>query len=165
MGNGKFAMIVQMGAVYFDRYSGELGQTFKVNVDAVDVEKHGGQMDADTVMWWLSQSKAAQESILAEPRLSFQDAMRSFYNFAKSADCIWSHATFDFPIVQESFKMLHYKYLRYKAARDIRTLSDLSGMDHKQVPREGTHHDALDDAIHQVKYCVPMFNAIRGRQQ
>jgi hypothetical protein len=41
-GNGKHAAICQIGACYFDRSNGEIGATFKVNVDARSAEKSGG---------------------------------------------------------------------------------------------------------------------------
>ena len=37
--------------------------------------------------------------------------------------------------------------------RDTRTAYDLARLDPKTIPREGTHHSALDDAHHQVR-CV-----------
>lgn len=163
-GNGKNACIVQIGACYFSRHTGAIGETFKINVDARSSVKTGAEMDADTVYWWLSQSREAIDSITetANGRLSdLHFAMGEFSGFASKAENIWSHATFDFVILQETYKRLGVKpSFSHRAARDIRTLMDLSGVDAKALPRSGTHHDALDDCLHQVKYCCQAFHKI-----
>lgn len=164
LGNGKDKCVVQIGACYFDRETGEIGETFKVNVDARSHVKHGAALDADTVYWWLSQAKPAQESILAEPRVDVVEAFTKLNEFLAPAKAIWSHATFDFVTIQETFKQLNIKPLfHYRAARDLRTIVDAGKVTIDKTSREGTHHDALDDCRHQVKYCVASLNAIKKR--
>lgn len=158
---GPDALIVQIGACYFDRVTGEIFETFKANINPSG--ESVGQVDVHTVMWWLKQSKAAQESILAEPRVEFKKALQDFKDFSSRANCIWSHATFDFVILQNSFKRCGIRQFNYKSARDIRTLVDLAGQIPQQT-RDGVHHDALDDAIFQVKYCVACLNKITGEK-
>lgn len=162
-GNGKNACVVQVGAVYFNRRNGQIQDEFKVNIDAQSCIESGGEFDASTVYWWLSQSPEAIKSILAEPRVDIRKAMMDLNLFLTQADNIWSHATFDFVILTETLKRLGIKpNFRYQAARDIRTLTDLAKLSTKdpQFAREGTHHDALDDCKFQVKYCVAAFNKI-----
>lgn len=163
-GSGKNACIVQIGAVYFDRVTGELGDEFKINVDARSAVKSGAEIDADTIYWWLSQDKAAIASIL-EPGVSIEVAMGKLNAFLHGAKAIWSHATFDFVIISETLKRLGMKpKFRYSAARDIRTLIELSSVDAYSFAREGTHHDGLDDAKFQVKYCVAALNKLGGKK-
>lgn len=165
LGNGKNACVVQVGACYFNRFTGEIGETFKANIDAGSAIKSGAEMDADTVIWWLSQSKEAIGSILEKPMLDITTAFYTLNEFLKNARAIWSHATFDFVILSETMKRLQIKPLyTFRAARDIRTLLDLSGIDYKVFPREGIHHDGLADAIHQVKYCTAALHAIEKRK-
>jgi len=76
IGNGKYKCIVQIGACYFSR-DGDIGRTFKCNVDAETHTRRGGEIDAKTVYWWLSQDKLAQESILKEGFIMFPNG-RSF---------------------------------------------------------------------------------------
>ncbi len=160
LGSGRNACMVQVGACYFDRYTGQVSECLKINLDARELVKMGAELDADTVYWWLSQEKPAQKSICEEPRTDIRAALLELDIFLKDADAIWSHATFDYPIVQETFKRAGLKpSFRYSAARDIRTLQDLSGAKIKPE-REGTHHDALDDCKFQVKYCVEAFKAL-----
>lgn len=105
----------------------------------------------------------ARKSI-TEPGLYVHDAMNAFLNFASEAKQIWSHATFDFVIVQETLKALRLPPLSYKAARDIRTLVDLSGVQYKKRPRPGVHHDALHDCVFQVGYCVEAFKQLQRKE-
>ncbi len=163
LGNGKNGLICQIGACYFDRTTGEIGDTFKVNIDLASAEASGGEFDASTVEWWLAQSEAARNSILADPKVSLLDAMSDFMNFIKASKAIWSHATFDFVILNETCKRLGLRQMPFRKARDIRTLVDLGKITTSKVPREGVHHDALADCLHQVKYCVMALNKVKGR--
>ncbi len=167
LGNGKNACVVQIGACYFNRTTGEIGETFKRNISAQSAVKSGAEIDADTVLWWLKQSKDAVASITAEPQEPITDVFNALNDFLSNAKNIWSHATFDFVIIQETYKRLGIKMkFRYSAARDIRTLVDLANVHDKfdnAALRVGTHHDGLDDALHQVKYCVICFNKLAGK--
>ena len=161
-GNGKNAAVCQIGACYFNRYTGEIGPTFKVNVCARSAVKSGADLDADTVYWWLSQSREAINSVTAEPLVDISTAFSDLNTFMADAKAIWSHATFDFVIIQETYKRLGIKpTFRYSAARDIRTLVDLAKVTIRKHDRQGVHHDGLDDAIYQVKYCVEAFNKLK----
>lgn len=163
LGNGKNACIIQVAAVYFDRISGQLGDEIKLNFDARDVVKHGGELDADTVYWWLSQSREAIDSISKGTMTEFVSGMHLLNSFLGVEAKIWSHATFDFVILTETLKRLNIKPIfSYRAARDIRTLLDLGKIDYKKYPREGVHHDALDDCKHQIKYCLPAFKKLEN---
>lgn len=160
LGNGKNACIVQIGACYFDRNTGEIGETFACNVEAAG----SGDIDANTVYWWLEQSDAARSSILAKPRVALSQALLNLNAFLKNARAIWSHATFDFVIVTEAYRRLEIKpAYSYRDARDIRTLIDLAGVDAFAKPRVGTHHNGLDDAKYQVTYCVEAFRKLKGQ--
>lgn len=161
-GNGKNACVCQVGAAYFDRVTGEIGRTISFNIDARSVQASGGELDADTVYWWLRQSKEAIESLMAGEMLHAEDAMDQLNDFLADAEFIWSHATFDFVILTETLKRLRIKpKFSYRAARDIRTLMDLAKVSTKSGGvREGTHHNGLDDCKFQIKYCVEAFRKL-----
>lgn len=166
LGVGKNCCIVQIGACYFDRLTGEIGETFKVNIDARSAVRSGANLEADTVYWWLSQSKEAIASITADPLLEITDAFNQLNTFLQPAKCVWSHATFDFVAITETYKRLNIKPLfRYSTARDIRTLVDLAKISVSSVVREGLHHDGLEDAKHQVKYCVEAFKKLEKKRE
>lgn len=163
-GTSKNAAIVQVGACYFDRSTGEIGDTFKRNIDAASAMKSGAEMDAGAVYFWLNQPKEAQTSIISGVLQPIDQVFKELNDFLNPAKRIWSHATFDFVIIMETFRRLGIKpSFGYKAARDIRTLTDLANLTIKKVEREGIHHDALDDAKYQVKYCTEAFKKLNKK--
>ena len=56
-GNGKNACICQIGVAYFDRKTGKIGKTWKVNVDARTSQASGAGFYADTGYFLPSQSR------------------------------------------------------------------------------------------------------------
>lgn len=165
LGNGRFKCLCQVGAIYFDRVTGELGRELKLNIDAASHERLGGELDSSTVYWWLAQSEEARQSILAEPRMDVVLAMHELNDFFEGATRIWSHATFDFVTLLQTLKDLNIKpKFSYKAGLDLRTLTFLAGTTIDKVAREGVHHDALADCKHQVKYAVAALNQIKANK-
>jgi exodeoxyribonuclease VIII len=154
LGNGKNACVTQIGACYFDPETGEIGEKFECNVDARSAVASGAEIDADTVYWWLSQQPAAIKSMTQEPLFDIETAFMALNEFLDGAKEIWSHATFDFVILQETMKRLKIKpAYHYGSARDIRTLMAITKAK-KSGTREGIHHNGLADCIYQVGYVV-----------
>ncbi len=163
-GTGKNPCLSQVGAVYFDPTSGELGPEFSANIDAASHQKAGGILDAETVYWWLNQSKEAISTLLTNKQ-DVTKVMTDLNEFLKDAKYVWSHATFDYVLLQNTFKQLGIKSnVSYKAGLDIRTLIHLAGTTTNRV-RAGTHHNGLDDCKHQVKYCVEAITKLKLNKQ
>ena len=161
LGKGPNKAVCQIGAVFFDNVTGELGAEFRANIDARSHEKCGGVVDADTVYWWLKQSEQARASI-TEQGQDIHTVMSDLNFFLTPAARIWSHATFDFVTLVNVLHQLNIKPgFSYKAGMDLRTLVYLAGISVSDFPREGVHHDGLADAKHQVKYTVAALNAIK----
>lgn len=159
-------LIVQIGACYFDRATGEIGRTFKMNIDPIDAERKGFKIDADTVLWWMQQSDAARASVVADPKLPIIEVFNALNEFLKDAGQIWSHSTYDFVSITQTYSVLGIKPLfGFRTARDIRTLMDMFKVTVDKVSREGVHHDALADCFHQVKYCMEAFKKMDGLTQ
>lgn len=167
MGTSANAAIVQVGAVYFDRHTGELGKEFKKNISLESAVASGASVDPGTIEFWLKQNDLARQSILAEPRLPILEVMNNLNGFllAPGDVFVWGHATFDVPIVQQTNRRLAVRASwKFRNARDLRTLLDLAGIDPKSFPRDGVYHDALDDAKHQVKQAVACFRKLEQPQ-
>ncbi len=164
-GVGPHKIVCQVGAVYFDKMTGELGKEFFSNIDARSHESQGGVLEADTVYWWLKQSKEAQDSLSNNQRDIFS-VFEELNCFLADAKRIWSHATFDFVTLLQTMKDLGIKPLfNYKSGMDLRTLVYIAGADVSKVRREGIWHNGLDDAKHQVKYCVSALNACKTNKK
>jgi hypothetical protein len=167
IGGSPDGVIVQIGACRFDPLTGEIGNTFSLNVDPISGQNKGFNIDADTVLWWLKQSAEARNSVFGEDKapLHIFEAITRLNIFLGGGAEIWSHSTFDFVIIMNHFKKLGIKpNFTYKDARDIRTLVALAGLPKTDVKREGIHHNALDDCRFQVKYCVECIQTLNMRR-
>lgn len=162
MGNQPTSAIIQIGACYFDRNTGEIGNTFLENVSLADSMMHGLTVDASTIEWWMVQEN---KSWLVSPR-RLADALGVLFNFIKTKTYIWSHSTFDIPILNNAYNRIESKApFHYRMTRDLRTLTHLSGSsknESTEVRDEGADaHNALNDCLYQVKYTVECLNKLK----
>ena len=167
MGTGPMAPIIQIGAVLFDNFTGEERAAYCASLDLTELtDVWGRECDPSTVEWWSTQNQDILNHIRATAR-PVKEVWAEFSAGLAAAGVekntpIWSHATFDFPLVNTHLNMVGLKPLYYRAARDIRTLVDLADLDLKAYNwgKEKTHN-ALDDCRFQVKYCVDAMAKIR----
>lgn len=160
LGNGEYAAIVQISGCYFDRSTGEIGKIFDERIDLEDACKYG-EADGSTLKFWFQQDSEIIKQVMSGTR-KLEEVLQEFELFAREADCVWSHATFDFVIVQEAMKKNDcLKRLKYKSARDLRTLCDLAKLKEEDFPKVGKTHNALDDCKFQVQYTVLALNKIK----
>lgn len=163
LGTRHDALIIQIGACYFDRMTGEIGETFKRTISSPLASREKFSMDLETIRWWMGQSEEARKSVMYGNDL-LGGALVQLKSFLWGDDTlVWSHATFDMPILQHAFDVFGIKELPYRNMRDLRTLMDLADLSKLKRERFGIHHDALDDAKYQVSYAVDAFIAIHDR--
>jgi hypothetical protein len=163
MGNTPNAVMIQLAAVFFERRTGETGREFCKSLTIPSCEDFGFTKDESTVKWWQEQNQDVLTAILSEGEhaLDVMDAFLDFLGKDIKDVIVWSHATFDFPIVQNYLKSITSSYMNYKGARDIRTLVDLSGIELDKYDWTKKTHNALDDCKFQIKYCVDAINKIK----
>ena len=162
LGLGSNAVIIQIGACYFDRYTGHIGSTFKMNIDVDSSLRAGFEIEGRTVDWWMGQSDDARSSVTSHPKSDVLMAIESLNNFLAGAETVWSHSTFDFTKIENHINKLDVEAkFGHRVSRDIRTLVDLAGVDVTKYTLDGTAHTALDDCFFQVKYCCACFNILR----
>lgn len=63
MGNGPYAPVISIGAVFFDPNTGETGEEFSVNISLESSMRYLARPDASTILWWLEQSEEARKSL------------------------------------------------------------------------------------------------------
>lgn len=158
------AAIIQIGACYFDRKTGQIGPTFKANVQYSFAMIDKFTVDYGTITWWFGQSEEARKSMLENSTdlITAISNLIHFLNIGGRDSVIWSHATFDMPILVNAFSTVNMSMpISFRNMRDIRTVTDLA--DHySESPRVGTHHDSLDDAIFQAKYVSESIIVLKG---
>lgn len=145
-----------IGAVEFE-LSGEIGVTFYRNIDRRSCEAAGLIVDPNTEAWWKRQSQAAQDQLLVDPH-PLRDVVMAFHSWFRDQEAvtIWSHgAAFDTVLWEAAARVVGFPTSPWKFGnvRDTRTVHELFGFDVRDVQRVGTYHNALDDAVYQVK-CV-----------
>lgn len=154
-GTAPGSVIRSIGAVEFD-LSGATGKTFHLNIDEKSCLDVGLVKDPSTVAWWSQQAKAAQDALLVDPKPLRNAAVQfgQWFTGTAKATCVWGHgASFDPVLWEAACRAAGVSVMpwRFFNVRDTRTVFDLFDFDLRDVPRTGTHHSALDDALYQVK--------------
>jgi hypothetical protein len=166
-GTSAVAPIVAIGAVEFDLESRTIGQKFYQNIDLASSASQGAVIDPDTVVWWMGQSDEAR-SALSGNEMHIAPALVSFSLWCNQcADekslRVWGNcAAFDNVILRGAFERGSIQ-VPWKFYNDMsyRTLKNLYPNIH--VTREGTHHNALHDAEHQVRHLFAIMDKIEGK--
>lgn len=148
------AAIASIGAVIFDPRSDWIGDTLHLHIDIAGQRAYRRTIGANTVLWWLGQDDTARQTLIAGQQDGPADllvAIEAFAAFIPKDGEIWCNGnSFDLAILGDAYD--HFNWNRpwqFHLERDLRTLKGLNkGL---RIERNGTHHNALDDAIHQAR--------------
>lgn len=173
LGKAPGCAIASIGAVKFDPYSDWMGDIFHVHVDLKSCEASGLKIDADTVLWWLQQDVDARDVLINGQReaarssqqglsiswcpkkmcacATLYTALDAFTGFYADSEAIWCNgASFDYPILSAAYAAIRENApWQFWQEHDLRTLKNLNKG--ARLARLGTHHSAMDDAIHQAR--------------
>lgn len=160
LGTNSCSPIIQIGLVFFT-IEGIQTQSL-LTIDFDDALKYG-KADGSTIKWWLQQSKTAQETLFQNPRPINEAAdIVEKLILAQNPNRFWSHATFDFPILNSMFLALGRKSpIPFRISNDLRTLEYFVGNDIEWEKRDGVYHNALDDATYQAKHAIKMLRRMK----
>jgi hypothetical protein len=163
------AVVLSIGAVAFDPVTGLLGEKFYVEMtdDLTTQQKLGRTISADTVKWWISQGALAKQVFTEDPkvennRMPTTHALIEFDRFIERCGGgkniqLWGNGSdFDNVIIGSLYASFQMKKpWSYSKNRCYRTKK----AENPQVPlkREGTHHNALDDAITQALHLIEIY--------
>ncbi len=163
LGTQPGCVIVSIGACRFG--GGEIGESFYERIDMESGVGHGLVIDPGTVKWWLGQEKGAQAEV-SKGGESLPDVLGwfSFWLGARRIDGpskdvrVWGNgATFDLGILAAAYSSIkyplpwvHWNERCYRTAIEGAPENKRTGAV-AGVKREGTHHNALDDAITQAR--------------
>jgi hypothetical protein len=170
LGTASNSVVVQIGCCMFDRLTGEipLNDRLLININIDSCLKKGLVVSGGTIEFWLKQEG---RSFLDKPIAITValEQLKSFYQrqsmFGKNPIYTWSHASFDIPIIESAFSACGIiSPFKYFNCRDIRTLTDIGHFDIKKDPEYKTKktHNALEDCLYQVQYCVPCLQRIEN---
>lgn len=169
------SVLRSIGAVMFDPFEKELGAEFYVNIDSEDMGTKGFAFNPQTINWWAKRGEEAKAAFIDPYPLPIETALVQLKDFIhhEGAKFPWSHgSSFDLAHLDEVYIRLGIPLpWRYWNVRDTRTVfaqvlqvaSKRGEMAPREHKREGTHHNALDDAKHQAKGVVEAYGYLFGR--
>jgi len=162
MGTSSYSAIVSIAAVEFDINTGATGNTFYINIDLQSCLDAGLKTDEETVQWWSNQSEKAK-MMLNEEKVNLKEALLMFKRFCRNDCKIWGNsARFDLGILENAYQVTGIKQpWQYYNERCVRTLVGFYPDIKKNTPFVGTPHNAIDDCLHQIKYCTAIWKSIK----
>lgn len=172
LGKKRGCPVLSIAAVQFDLQTGNVGETFYERMSC-DAALSYGSPEISTLEWWSKQSDEARDAAFKGERhpVSVAVELRAFLQRAGGGRCIpWGNGSvFDITILEGWFDKVDplvdakgddiYPWKFWDIA-DLRTLVRLSGIDVKAIPFAGEKHNALADALHQVKIAHAAYSAL-----
>ena len=154
-GSGSTAVIVSIGAVKFYPGHDDLLDSFYTAVSPSSCTRVGLKMDASTMLWWMAPERAdARNQLLNGEAVELPEALDGFAQWlgAKRGPVWGNGAAFDNVILRNAYFAIGEEApWPFWNDRCFRTLKALAPKN-LEPRRQGTHHNALDDAIHQAKW-------------
>lgn len=142
------AGILSIGAVIFA--GPRKGDKFYTAVDLLSSLTAGLTLSDDTMAWWGRQSPEARAVFDDPTRVPLRAALAMFAKFVPSDATVWGNgASFDNAILSTAYRLcglpLPWEFWNDRCYRTVAA----------HLPRrvqQGTHHNALDDAISQADH-------------
>lgn len=157
LGTDVDSVVVSLGAVFFDIETKQLGDTFYKRIEIQSQLNMGRKITENTLLWWFNQDLAARKvfSEIGVLPLEVLVEFRKWIYERNSKALVWGNgSSFDISILEHLYK--DYKIAipwSYKSITDFRTFKRFCDKG-VRVEREGTYHQALDDAIYQAKFVL-----------
>ena len=178
MGSGPQAAIVAIGACYFDIETGEIEKTFECTINLTSSALYG-DIDPETVKWWLNQSHEAQQEIVTASMSLYEGLKRLSHFVTSNADqpkiAVWANApSFDCTILKSAYESCvgpdeaPWQFWNENCCRTIISLAELiTGVNYKKNRpfKTGVKHSALADAMHQAGYVSDAYQALKNYQK
>ena len=155
LSNKKTAAILSIGAVKFT--DTEIIDTFYQNISPKSCVEAGLHVSKDTLQWWTEQNHEAWEACKVD-RVDLTEGLQKFKDwYGPKSRWTWSCGVdFDVVIMDHAFDAVGstppWKWFDSRCFRTFKALFPI------ELAREGVHHNALDDAIHQSRYLIKVLN-------
>lgn len=160
------ACILSIGAVEFNKETGETGEELYIDVDLQSCLDEGLTIGASTFKWWMQQSEEARSRIYNATGVTLEEALEQVFAFVKKCGDevnVWGNgSTFDITILSHAlYKFFIETPWKYYNVKDVRTIVDINPSIKKNCPFQGVKHDALADCHHQIKYLTETLKSIK----
>jgi len=162
LGQSPRAVVLSIGAVFFDTASGVIGEKAKWTLNLPEqIATLQREINADTLLWWQEQSPEARIALKQSSmcRIESAQTMSSFAEWLKrhapGGTYVWGNgATFDITILETLFEEVKVACpWSFRSVMDLRTFKRFVA-DGAKIEKLGVAHDALDDAISQAHFVM-----------
>ena len=169
------AAIIEIGAVEFNKYTGEVGEKFNVIIDPSDWCKNDRHVDGNTIQWWFKQTNEARNRFTTKQKdvecCLLKKALQMLRFFIMDCDTIdddknvvvWGNgATMDIAILENAYNYFDVEIpWKYWSVNDVRTIVDLNPVIKKNCDFEtGVRHSAVADCLHQIRYTTDTIKSL-----
>ena len=159
------AIILSIGAVAFNHYDEDdwdsiIEERCFYRVLELDTQRAADLTESEsTVNWWAKQSVAAKQAFDV-PKIDTKTALEEFNTFCAGTKVLWGNGNmFDNAILRNACAQLSTPYpYEFWEDVDMRTLMFLAGGNNSRIKFQGTPHNALDDAKHEVLLIQDAYN-------
>lgn len=160
------AVVLSIGAVRFDEFG--IYDQFYMVMGALEQREdqisRGRTTSPSTIAFWDSQPEAARQILIPGlHQCAPIHVLSEFIRYVKATQVrgVWGNApTFDNNIMRSIFRSYNLECpWHFRDDRDYRTLKSLTRI--APPKREGTHHNALDDAIYQAQFAAVIAQRLR----
>ena len=165
MANGSNSALLSLGAVEFDIRTGKIGRIFYEKCTLQSNIDVGLKINGENVKWWMEQSIEARNEVMSgEQHLS--NMLRNFTFFLEDIGTaelqLWGNSNrFDLGILEDAYNAVNKKIpWKYTLERDVRTLVSFYPDYKYNEIFTGVPHKSVDDCLHQIKYCVKIWNKL-----
>lgn len=170
------AAIIEIGAVEFNKYTGEVGEKFNVIIEPSDWCKNDRHVDGETIQWWFKQTNDACKRFVTKQKdieyCTLKHALQKLKYFIMDCDSIdddknvvvWGNgSTMDITILQSAYEYFDIETpWKYWSVNDVRTIVDLNPIVKAQtIFNSGIQHSAVADCLHQIKYLTNTIKTIK----
>lgn len=150
--------IVSIGLVYFD--AEKVLDQFYTPVSLASSLKAGLSKSQSTMDFWAKQSPEARSAWQTPDAPELLDALTKLVRWmeghsSKATTAIWGNgASFDVPILESAFRAVGadapWNFWNHMCFRTVKSMFPTVAA----PVRGGTHHNALDDAVHQTEHLL-----------
>lgn len=167
LGTTADAIILSIGAVRFNLETDEIDDNgFYASVSIDSNLEFKRRLQENTLIWWLQQPADAQR-VFYEVKDTLPAALQGLSDWiGDDSSTIWSNgADFDIPMLAHTYsQQMMERPWKFWNSRCVRTYRGLPGAKAISVPRMGTHHNALHDAIYQARLVQAIHKALFSKK-
>lgn len=164
MGTSTNAAILSIAAVKFAIETGETYDEFYETITLSSCEKLRLNIEADTVIWWLSQSESARRALMIQSKISITEALEKLTEFIHPDSIIWANSpSFDLVILKNAYRKAGKEApWKYWNERCVRTLVALHPSVKEEFFANTEAHNALTDCYYQIGYTSQTWRELKG---